>query len=127
VVVEEAALDLALVVVVGGTRPQVSIFILKPEAIHVHRPPMFIPPEEVIYHDRPTLRYHVLIDILEVVDWHVPSEDSLFDDDLESPFDDLSRAHHRSLSRLWPKRLNFLEHEQEPEDDALLPLIRDRE
>jgi hypothetical protein len=44
---------------------------------------MFIDSNDVMYHNRPMLRYHIFIDVLEVVDWHVlskssppPSEDS---------------------------------------------------
>jgi hypothetical protein len=40
---------------------------------HVRGPHLFIDPEDIIYHDLPSLYYHVYIDILEVKDWSPPS------------------------------------------------------
>jgi hypothetical protein len=37
---------------------------------------MFLNPEDVIHHNQSMLWYHVLIDVLEVEDWHDPSDSS---------------------------------------------------
>jgi hypothetical protein len=49
--------------------------IFVPEPVHVHSPPLFLDPAEIIYHSRPTLCYRILIDILEVEDSHSSSDD----------------------------------------------------
>jgi hypothetical protein len=61
---------------------------------------IFIPePEEVNYPKWPRLRYRVFIDVLEVVDWHVPSEDSSSFDDSDSLFNDVPGASRGCLSK----------------------------
>jgi hypothetical protein len=52
------------------------IFILEPRAAIEWGLPMFVDPEEVNYHSQSTLQYRVEVDMLEVEDWHVPSNSS---------------------------------------------------
>jgi hypothetical protein len=44
------------------------IFVSGLELVHVRGPSLFLDPGEIIHHSRPTLRYRVLINILEVED-----------------------------------------------------------
>jgi hypothetical protein len=45
------------------------MYISKPNAIHEHAPPpLFLNPEEVIYHCQVALWYKIFIDIIEVED-----------------------------------------------------------
>jgi hypothetical protein len=89
------------------------MYIPEPNAIHVCDPPLFLNPKEVIYHCQPALRYRIFIDVLEVEDWHEPSESS-------ACFDSVSGADRVLGSRAsgflhpWPKRI----HLAAPEDDA---------
>jgi hypothetical protein len=52
---------------------QQILFIPEEFPPHVRGPHLFIDPEDIIYHDLPSLYYHVYIDILEVKDWSPPS------------------------------------------------------
>jgi hypothetical protein len=93
------------------------IYIPEPENVQVRGPPMFLDLEEIIYYDQPTLRYRVQINILEVVDWHLPSSSS---SDGGSVHGDGPRSylpHH--LSRPWPHTTCFPE---QPEYDEPPPL-----
>jgi hypothetical protein len=74
------------------------VFIPDPEVIVKREPPLFIDLEEVIYHNHPTLRHRVLIEVIEVVDWHQPLDSS--NDD--NPF------------RPCPKMIRFSEPEHDP-------------
>jgi hypothetical protein len=60
------------------------IFISKPPIGLDDGLPLFVRPEDVIYHKHLMLRYRVLIDVLEVADWHEPSDslDGGFDIDV---------------------------------------------
>jgi hypothetical protein len=60
------------------------VYILEPEVDHVHWPPLFLNTEEIIYHNQHMLHYQVMINILEVVDWHEPSDLSSSSDDSDS-------------------------------------------
>jgi hypothetical protein len=44
------------------------LYILEPEVVPARGPPLFIDPDEVIFHNQPTLWYHIFINILEIVD-----------------------------------------------------------
>jgi hypothetical protein len=57
-------------------------------------PPMFVRPEDVIHHSHLMLRYQVLIDVLEVTDWHVP---------LDSSDGGLNSDDRNSWLHPWPK------------------------
>jgi hypothetical protein len=52
------------------------IFIPEPDVAHVHDPPLFLQPEELIDTQLPTLRHHVLIRILKIEDWRVVPDSS---------------------------------------------------
>jgi hypothetical protein len=82
--------------------------IFMPEPVHVRGPPLFLDPAEIVYHSRPTLRYRILIDILEVEDWHY-GLDSSSDDDHDDGGDG---SFHRCFIRPWPKLVRF----HQPED-----------
>jgi hypothetical protein len=45
---------------------------------------LFLNTEEIIYHNQHMLHYQVMINILEVVDWHEPSDLSSSSDDSDS-------------------------------------------
>jgi hypothetical protein len=69
--------------------------------------PLFIDPEDVIFHNQPTLRYQVFIDVLEVEDWHTPSVSlSSGRSDTSSDGDDYVCP---AFSGPWPKRTHFLD------------------
>jgi hypothetical protein len=38
---------------------EVIVYVSEPEEAHVRGPPLFLDPKEVIYHNRPILRYRV--------------------------------------------------------------------
>jgi hypothetical protein len=52
-------------------------FIPEPDPVHTRGSPLFVNPEDVMYHNKPTLHYWVAIRILEIIDWHVPASPSL--------------------------------------------------
>jgi hypothetical protein len=68
------------------TREKIN-FISEPVPNLARGPPLFINLEDVVFHSHPTLRYMVEIDVLEVVDCHVPSDSSSSDEDLGLDFD----------------------------------------
>jgi hypothetical protein len=80
------------------------VFIPAPEVIVERGPPLFIDPEELIYHNHPTLRHRVLIKVIEVVDWHEPP-DSSNDDNPFGP---------------WPKKIRFSELQHDSCEDPHL-------
>jgi hypothetical protein len=75
------------------------IFVSGPEPVHVRGPSLFLDPGEIIHHSRPTLRYRVLINILEVED-----SDSSSDDVMRTVAAARSpRSHQKCFLRPWPK------------------------
>jgi hypothetical protein len=44
--------------------------------VYERGPPLFVDPEEIIYHNQSLLCYHVTINMLEVEVWHDPSDSS---------------------------------------------------
>jgi hypothetical protein len=69
------------------------LYIPEPEFAHVWGPPLFVNPEEFIHHSQPTLFYRVGFDVLEVEDWHVPSDSSSSDGGSDSGGDGLPSGH----------------------------------
>jgi hypothetical protein len=67
---------------------------------------MFLNPEEIIYHYQPMLYYRVQIEVLEVEDWHDPSDSS--DDD---GYDQVPRGsddpQQSCWLQPWPKKTRF--------------------
>jgi hypothetical protein len=63
-------------------------------------------PEEFIHHSQPTLFYRVGIDVLDVEDWHVPSDSSSSDGGSHSGGGGLSSGH-GDFSQPWPKKTRF--------------------
>jgi hypothetical protein len=79
------------------------IFVSGPEPVHVRGPSLFLDPGEIIHHSRPTLRYRVLINILEVED-----SDSSSDDVMRTVAAARSpRSHQKCFLRPWPKQVRF--------------------
>jgi hypothetical protein len=68
--------------------------------------PLFVNPEEFIHHSQPTLFYQIGFDVLEVEDWHVPSDSSSSDGGSDSCGDGLPSGH-GGFSQSWPKKTRF--------------------
>jgi hypothetical protein len=77
---------------------EVIIYVLELEVVHISppAPALFVDPEEVIHHNRPMLWYRVGLEISKVIDWHVSSDMSSSDDDLDSK--DYPGSYHPTLS-----------------------------
>jgi hypothetical protein len=69
------------------------LYILEPEELHICGPLMFIDPSDVIHHNHLMLRYHIFVDILDVVDWHMPSESSSPGEDSDISQGGIPRSH----------------------------------
>jgi hypothetical protein len=87
----------------------------KPELVHIRGSLLFIDPTEVSYHSRPTLRYIILIEILEVEEWHA-LPDSSSDDGHDDGGGDGDDSHQRCFIRPWPKQVRFDGHSKEGDD-----------
>jgi hypothetical protein len=82
------------------------LYIPEPEFAHVWGPPLFVNLEGFIHHSQPTLFYRVGIDVLDVEDWHVPSDSSSSDGGSDSGDDGLPSGH-GGFSQPWPKKTSF--------------------
>jgi hypothetical protein len=82
------------------------LYIPEPKFAHVWGPPLFVNPEEFIHHDQPTLFYRVGFDVLEVEDWHVPSDSSSSNGGSDSGGDGLPSGH-GGFSQPWHKKTRF--------------------
>jgi hypothetical protein len=91
-----AKADLQRFVVTAWCVPDLIIYVPKPEEVLVRGTALFLDLEEVIYHNRPMLRYRVRLEIAEVVDWHVPSDMSSSGGD--SSLEDYPSFHQPTLS-----------------------------
>jgi hypothetical protein len=90
--------------------------IFVPESVHVRSPPLFLDPAEIIYHSRLTLRYMILINILEVEDWHLgPDSSSNYGHD-----DGGDGSIQRYFIRPWRRLLHFNQPEDAGGDDGVL-------
>jgi hypothetical protein len=63
-------------------------------------PLLFVGLEEIIYHNQPMLYYCITIDMLEVLDWHDPSDSSSLGGDFNP--DSLV-----GWLKPWPKQARF--------------------
>jgi hypothetical protein len=82
------------------------LYIPEPEFAHVWGDLLFVNPEEFIHHSQPIMFYRVGFDVLEVEDWHVPSDSSLSDGGSDSGGDGLPSVH-GGFSQPWTKKTNF--------------------
>jgi hypothetical protein len=81
------------------------MFMPEPDMDLLWGPPLFINPEDIIYHNQPMLSYRISIDIIDIEDWHTPSVSSLSGgSDLGSDGDDYI---YQASSGPWPKRTCF--------------------
>jgi hypothetical protein len=82
------------------------LYIPEPEFAHVWGDLLFVNPEEFIHHSQPIMFYRVGFDVLEVEDWHVPSDSSLSDGGSDSGGDCLPSVH-GGFSQPWTKKTSF--------------------